>query len=895
MARTPDPAFPPLAWTYSRSQLSPHLPNSIETLRAALAGRYEIQRELGRGGMATVYLAHDVNHDRPVALKVVLPELAASIGNERFQREIKLAARLQHPHILSVYDSGEAAGQLWFTMPFVEGETLRDRLVRETQLPIEEAVRIVREASLALDYAHRHGVVHRDIKPENILLSDGQALVADFGIARAVGGEGSLTQTGMTVGTPAYMSPEQASGERNIDGRADVYALGAVLYELLAGEPPFSGPNAQAIITRALTETPRPLTAVRPAVSASLQAAVAKALARTPADRFSTAAEFAKALGATSGEVAVTGAVPAPGAVSRRTSRWARWAIPVAVLAIAGAFAMGYFLRRTGGGARRIAVLPFENQGAAEDDYFADGVTDEVRSKLAALPGLQVTARASTSQYKKTSKTPREIGKELQVDYLLTGTVRWSKGGGTASRVRVNPELIQVSTASEKWSAPFEAELSDVFQVQADIAGKVASALDLALGESDQQRLEARPTKSIEAYDAFLKGEQATQGLGVSDAPHLREGLAWYEKAVALDSNFVDAQAAVARTYSSLYSNGPTLEGVEAARQAAERVLKLAPDKPAARLAMGVYLLNQRKDYSGAVEQFTLGLKSDPNNAALVTAMAIAERVLGRWDDALKHAEQAARLDPRSVRTARQVARLLHDTRRYREALLAWDRALALAPNNLAIIQGKVGSWLSQGRLDSARAVIAGALRVVDTSALVAHFSLFQEQMWVLPPELLPVATRLTPRNFDGDRGHYGLKVGGTWKLLGDTSKAHAFADTARMAFETELKQFPEEAQLHELHGRALALGGWKKAAIEEAELSLRMRETSLDAGTGPYVKFQVARILIQSGELERALDLIQPLLSSNGSDLTPAYMRIDPSFAPLKGNPRFEKLIAAR
>ncbi|PYP40019.1 MAG: hypothetical protein DMD43_09480, partial [Gemmatimonadetes bacterium] len=384
------------------------MPNTLETLRAALAGRYEIQRELGRGGMATVYLAHDVNHDRPVALKVVLPELAASIGNDRFQREIKLAARLQHPHILSVYDSGDAAGQLWFTMPFVEGESLRDRLVRETQLPVEEAVRIVREAALALDYAHRHGVVHRDIKPENILLSDGQALVADFGIARAVGAEGSLTRTGTTVGTPAYMSPEQASGERTIDGRSDIYALGCVLYELLAGEPPFTGPTAQSIIARALTETPRPLSGVREAVTPSLQAAVTKALARTPADRFSTAAEFAKALGSTSGEVAVTGAVTAATpAVPPRASSRAKWLIPAAVVVLAGAFVLGYALRHTAGGSgRRIAVLPFENEGAAEDEYFADGVTDEVRSKLAGLPGLQVTARGSASQYRKTTKTP---------------------------------------------------------------------------------------------------------------------------------------------------------------------------------------------------------------------------------------------------------------------------------------------------------------------------------------------------------------------------------------------------------------------------------------------------------------------------------------------------------
>jgi serine/threonine-protein kinase len=872
------------------------LPNSIETLRAALTGRYEIQRELGRGGMATVYLAHDVNHDRPVALKVVLPELAASIGNDRFQQEIKLAARLQHPHILTVYDSGEAAGQLWFTMPFVDGESLRDRLLRETQLQVDESVRIVREAALALDYAHRHGVVHRDIKPENILLSDGQALVADFGIARAVGGESSLTRTGSTVGTPAYMSPEQASGERNIDGRADIYALGCVLYEMLAGEPPFTGPTAQAIVTRALTETPRPLTTIRPTIPLSLERVVVRALARTAADRYPTAAEFAKALGATSGEIGVTGAVPSASRPSEGGRRWIRVAIPAAAVVIAVAFATGYFFRHSGaGGTKRIAVLPFENRGDAADEYFADGVSDEVRSKLAAIPGILVTARASTSQYKKSTKTPREIGRELQVDYLLTGTVRWIKGTGTANRVRVNPELIEVSNSSEKWSAPFDAELSDVFQVQSDIAEKVASALDLALGAGDEERLAAKPTNNIEAYDDFLKGEQATQGLAMTDAPHLREGLAWYEKAVALDSGFVDARARVARTLSALYNNGPTVEGVAAARAAAEGVIKLAPDHPAARQAFGTFLLNQKKDYTGALEQFKLAIADEPNNADLLTSASQAERVLGRWDESRAHLEQAVKLDPRSVRTARFMARVLHDTRRYDEALVAWDRALALAPNNLAIIQGKVGSWLSQGRLDSARAVIARALKVVDTAALAAHFALYQEQMWVLPDEIKPMVTKLTPKNFDGDRGQWGLKVGGTWKLLGDPARAHAFADSSRMALEAELKQFPEEAQLHELHGRALALGGWKKEAIEEAELSLRMRETELDAGTGPYVRFQVARILIQAGELDRALDLIEPLLITNASDLTPAYMRIDPSFAPLKGNPRFERLIAGK
>ena len=273
-------------------------------LSAALAGRYAIERELGRGGMATVYLARDLRHDRPVALKVLHAELAAGIGPERFQREIKLCARLQHPHILTVHDSGEIVARpatlLWFTMPYIEGESLRDRLTRETQLPLDVALGIAREAADALDYAHRHGVIHRDIKPENILLAEGHALVADFGIGKALAQAGSdkLTETGLAVGTPAYMSPEQAAGTAELDARSDIYSLATVLYEMLAGETPFAGPTAQAMIARRFMETPRPLRQLRESVPEQVEQAVQRGLARTAADRFATAAQFAAALGA---------------------------------------------------------------------------------------------------------------------------------------------------------------------------------------------------------------------------------------------------------------------------------------------------------------------------------------------------------------------------------------------------------------------------------------------------------------------------------------------------------------------------------------------------------------------------------------------------------------------
>ena len=381
-------------------------------LKDALSDRYLLERELGRGGMATVYLARDLRHDRQVALKLLHPELAATLGPERFQREIRLAARLQHPHILTVHDSGETAGQLWFTMPLVEGESLRDRLRRETQLPVEDALRIATDAARALQYAHDHGVVHRDIKPENLLLTkDGSTLVADFGIARALDTAGieQLTETGLSVGTPAYMSPEQASGERTVDARSDQYSLACVLYEMLAGEAPFTGPTAQAVIARRLSGEIPPLRRVRPSVPASVEQATLRALAPVPADRFPDTAAFAHAIATVTPESTVSTTVSGrPPVRARRriggliggalllaaaAAVWHPWRHPTRGAALpAGDRGDTTQSDDTSGGKDRrstvIAVLPFENLGSADDEYFAAGMTDEITSRLGAVSGL---------------------------------------------------------------------------------------------------------------------------------------------------------------------------------------------------------------------------------------------------------------------------------------------------------------------------------------------------------------------------------------------------------------------------------------------------------------------------------------------------------------------------
>ena len=856
------------------------------SLADALRDRYVLGRELGRGGMATVYLARDLKHDRPVALKVLHRELAATLGPERFLREIRLAARLQHPHILSVHDSGEDAGRLWFVMPYVEGESLRDRLRREKQLPVDESLRITREAAQALHYAHQHGVIHRDIKPENLLLTeDGSTLVADFGVARALtGGEERLTETGLAVGTPTYMSPEQASGTRELDARSDVYALGTVLYEMLAGEPPYTGPTAQMIIARRLTESPRPLGAVRQSVSAGVEQAVTRALARSPADRFSSAAEFARAL--------VAPEISTP----TRHRRPATAAALGLGLTIGLGLLFGWLRGHSGRegadvGVTRVAVLPFENLGRAEDEYFADGVTDAIRGKLTALPGLRVTARSSSTQYKGSTRSPREIGEELGVDYLLTGTVRWQKSETGQSRVQVSPELIEASSSAAEWQEAFDAGLTDVFQVQGQIAGHVAEALGVALAGPERERLEERPTGSLAAYDAYLKGEQVSSALGVAAPVPVRRAAEYYAEAVALDSGFALAWSQLSRAHSVIYFNGtPTPEGAATAERAARQAVELAPGRAEGYLALGNYYTNVRADHTRALTEYAKGRRLAPNNADLLTATGLAEQRLGRWEAALEHLDQARMLDPRSGFAARRYALTLLWLRRHPEAIAAYDRTLVVDPTNVAALQQKAMVHLALGDLDAARGVLRAPPEEMDSTTLVAYVATYWDLSWLLDDAQQRHLLRLSPGAFDGNRAQWGIALAQAHAYRGDEALASAYADSARADFERQLRLTPDDAQSHALNGLALGYLGRKAESLHEGERALALQPATRDAWIGPYLQHLLARICLLVGERERALDLLEPLLDVPYY-LSPGWLRVDPTFAPLRGHPRFERL----
>jgi serine/threonine-protein kinase len=867
-------------------------------LAEALRDRYTIEREVGRGGMATVYLAHDLRHDRPVALKVLHPDLAATLGPERFQREIRTTARLQHPHILPVLDSGEAAAQLWYTMPYVEGESLRDRLRRESQLPLDDALQITREVADALSYAHSQGIVHRDIKPGNILLSRGHALVADFGIARAlqVADTEQLTATGMAVGTPAYMSPEQAGGASSVDGRSDLYSLGCVLYEMLTGEVPYTARTPQAVIAKRVIEPLPRVRTLRQSVPESVEQAINRALAVAPADRFPTAAEFARAI-----------TQPLLTRDTTTASAWQRMAVRgwrlrgLATLALGivlvGGVLLAWLRARPEPGAagpKRLAVLPFENLGQRDDDYFADGVTNEVRGKLAALPGLEVIARTSSVQYKQTTKSPQQIGRELGVQYLLTGTVRWEKAkqsGGTG-RVRVSPELIQVTTASTKWQAPFEAPLTDVFQVQGQIAGRVAEALGVALGAGEQERIRERPTQNLAAYDAFLRGEQAADGLASLDQAALRRARDYYQRAVTLDSSFALAWAQLSRAYSFLYWSATDSAAAMAAQRAAERSLTLAPKGADGYLALGNYYEMVRYDAPRALEQYTKGRQLAPKDARLLAWAGWGEFLLRRVDEGIAHMREAEVLDPRRVEIAHSLTWPLLTRRRYAEALSTAERARALAPSNLWVIVTLISAHLAQGDLAGARSVLRAVPVDVDTAALVAQVAM-ADLYWVLDDEQQQQLLRLSPEPFGGNRAAWGLALAQTNALRGAQALARAYADSARVAFEARLRDVPEDAPTHAYLGLALAYLGRRAEAVHEGERGVELLPISRNV-QGADLQRVLALTHLIVGESEQALGLLESLLKVPYW-FSPGWLKIDPNFAPLRGNPRFEKLVAAR
>ena len=647
------------------------MPEFPERLREAIADRYRIEEEIGRGGMAAVYLAEDLKHARKVAIKVLVPSGASpSYEPQRFLREIRIAARLSHPQILPVHDSGECDGLLYFVMPYAGCETLRDRMQREGPLPIDVALRIARAVGAALSYAHRHNVIHRDIKPENILLQEGEPVVADFGVATAISAAAGesiyITDRGFAVGTPAYMSPEQASAERDLDGRSDLYSLACVLFEMLSGQPPFSGSGARATMARHAIEPPPAIRSLRPTVPVGVEVALTRALAKAPEDRFPAMADFCEAL-----------ATPA------------RVTMPV--------------VSEPEG--RAIAVLPFVNASAdPENEYFSDGMTDELITALTKVEGLRVASRTSVFALKNMREDVRTLGAKVNVSTVLEGTVR--KAG---NKIRVTVQLTSVKDGRTLWSERYDRELADVFAIQDEIAGTIVRTLRSTLLGDLGDPTPVRYTGNVRAYSLYLKGRFWWNRRTQAD---IAQGIRYFEQAIAEDPGYALAYSGLADSYALDldYRGVPVVEGMERAKAEARKAIELDETLAEAHTSLGWVTFIYDWDWRVADREFRRAIELNPRYSTARQWYAWYLMAMGRFDEALAEGRVAVELDSGSVSIRRSLGWLQYYSRQSEAALENLRRALTMDPTaeETHRLLGLV--YLQQGRYDDAAAAFREAI-----------------------------------------------------------------------------------------------------------------------------------------------------------------------------------------
>jgi serine/threonine-protein kinase len=777
-------------------------------------------------------------------------------------------------------------------------------------------VQLATEVASALAYAHALGVIHRDLKPENVMLSPtGQAILADFGIAYALeepagdSGEitpsGRLTETGVTVGTPAYMSPEQAAGDEALTGRSDQYALAALLYEMLAGQPPFTGPNARAILARKLTTAPPPLRESRPDVPAELEAVLLKALSRYPADRFDSMEAFAHAMSAAVGNRPSVPA-PAPDLPARpRRGRALAGGLALAAVAVAGVIAGGFLLRHrtavppmaaateTG---RVLVVLPFKNLGDPADQYFADGLTEEITSRLASLSDLRVISRTSADQYRSSEKSLKEIGAELGAGYVLEGSVRWERADSGPGRVRITPQLIQVTDDSHLWAESYQVELTEVFRIQSDIAERVTAALDLALRSPERTALTAAGTRSPEAYDFYLRGnEYAARSYARSNVEAAAD---LYAKAVALDSGFALAQGRLGRSHAAMYwfyfDRSPAR--CESAARAVDAAVRLAADLPETRIAQGYLQYWCRRDFESARGHFEAALERQPSNSELLTAIGYVERRRGRWPEATARLAEALRYDPRSSLRTLDLADTYMSTRRYAEAESLFDRATRLAPDWAEPYAYKAMLYLVwHGDLPRARAVLGQALTRVSAGRLAQALTIpdaISAAVLTADSVFAPAVAAAGVSAFDGDTARFHLLHAEAARYRGSSDLARAHGDSAARLLARRLQVQPDDAKLLVRLGLAHAMAGRKAEAIAAGRRGAELLPPSLDANSGPFVQTHLAQIYTLVGEPGLAIETLRPLLSIP-SWITVPELQHDPTWSPLRADPRFAALVA--
>jgi len=873
------------------------------TRGTTFATRYEVIEELGSGGMGKVYRVFDKKIEEEVALKLIRPEISSDKKTiERFRNELKVSRKIAHRNVCKMYDLGEKEGAHYITMEYVPGESLKSMIGMMGQLSAGQVVFIAKQVCEGLAEAHRLGVVHRDLKPSNIIIDrEGNTHIMDFGIARSLRAKG-ITGPGKIIGTPEYMSPEQVDG-KEVDQRSDIYSLGVILYEMTTGRLPFKGDTPLSIALKHKTETPKDPREINIQIPEDLSRLILRCMNKDKEKRYQEAKELLAELvkieeGISTVERIIPAKKPTPSREITVTFRkpWAMIAALIAVVVVV-AIAFLYFRREApvppSPETKMLAILPFENLGPSEDEYFADGLTEELTSRLSALHGLGVISRTSARQYIKTDKTTRQIGEELGVDYVLEGTVRWDRSAEGKGRVRVTPQLIRVSDDTHLWSDSYDRALEDIFSVQSEIAEQVAKQLDIVVLVPERKALHAKPTDNLEAYDLLLRANKHFD-LGMINriTSELDQAVELLKNAIELDPDFTFAYIGLAHIHSIAYHSGidRTEERKEKAREAVDKMLELDPDLPEVQLALGQYYYYVLQDYERTIEVFEGIQKARPNLAP--SYLGAIQMRLGNWEQAAEIYEKSFKLNPRSPGIAHFLGLIYERMRKYEEAVDWFDRALSIEADYIWSQFGKVRVYyLSNGDTEKARALL---------ETLPTHK--FNDYWWILNGMLernfKGVLDRLDSLAYDVAEGEYfnfykHLAYAMVYHALNNQSLMKTHAEEARIALEEALKEHPEDSRIHTSLGLAYAYLGRKEEAIREGKRAVSLYPLSRDAYGAPHYVNSLAMIYTVVGEYEEAINQLEYLMSiASGDIVSIPVLRLDPMWDPLRQHPRFQRLL---
>ena len=876
------------------------------TTGSTFADRYQIIEELGKGGMGKVYKAVDTKINDKIALKLIKPDISSDRKTiERFKNEIRTARKIRHRNICRMYDLGEEQGTHFITMEFVPGEDLRSMIKMSGRLAVGTTINIAIQVCEGLAEAHSLGVVHRDLKPGNIMIDrQGNVRIMDFGIARSREVKG-ITAAGMMIGTPEYMSPEQVEG-KDVDHRSDIYSLGIILFEMVTGRVPFEGESSLRIAIKHKTEAPPDPRKFNSRVPIDLSLAILKCLEKDPKKRFQNAEEVLAELNRIEEHISGVERIPSQARlitpkVKRGLSKkvWIVTAASVVTLAIIvlGILFFPSLKPKIPGGKNMLVVLPFENLGPSADQYFADGITEEITSRLAAIHMLGVISRTSAVQYEDTNKTTKQIGEELGVDYILEGSVRWDRDLEGQGRVRVTSQLVRVTDDTNLWSERYDRIIEDIFSVQSDIAEQVARKLDLTILEPERRALTARPTENLEAYDLYLRGrEHGDRGWAYLDETEFDTAIELFERATVLDPDFALPYLRMCYIHSRMYFFGVdrTRGRLTRARTAVNRALELQPNDPEAQRILGFFHYWCLADYDRAAEIFEAVQKARPNYDPQL--LGYIQRRQGKWGECVETLERAFRINPRDTQIIYELGGANISLHRFEEAEKWFNIALSIYPGHLPAQLGKIGIHiLSEGDTDKA----LNLWKTLPPHQLTDYMWFTLSMLANNYQEVLDWLASLPYDTYEDQHFYFKKDLAYTtvFYAMKNISQMKIHAERARLALEKAVSEQPEDPRYHAALGLVCAYLDRGQDAVREGNLAKELHPMTKDAAQGPIYLLNLAMIYTVIGETEKAIDQLEYLLSIPQAEflwqlISVPQLQLDPQWDSLREHPRFMRLV---